>query len=238
MNDRLEYPVIKNASVVDSVKDWITDQLIRGNMRPGDKLPTENELCAHLGASRNSVREAIKQLEAYGVVYIKRAEGTFVSSSFDAKMLSPVLYSLIFQENNWQDFVDLRRAIDIGTLYVLMDKDLPHCRLELLEDALRKLEQAVDHREPDVSAVTEADCAFHSTLISLVDNPQLTTLSDYINRITVPSREETTRSVIAVGKIREYKDLHRQIFSIVEKRDKASIEAVIRNHYIFWEKYR
>ena len=66
MNDRLEYPVIKNASVVDSVKDWITDQLIRGNMRPGDKLPTENELCTHLGASRNSVREAIKQLQALG----------------------------------------------------------------------------------------------------------------------------------------------------------------------------
>ena len=103
MNDRLEYPVIKNASVVDSVKDWITDQLICGNMSPGDKLPTENELCAHLGASRNSVREAIKQLEAYGVLYIKRAEGTFVSSSFDVKMLSPVLYSLILQENSWQD---------------------------------------------------------------------------------------------------------------------------------------
>ena len=76
--------------------------------------------------------------------------------------------------------------------------------------------------------------------IRLGDNVvwQLTTLSDYINRITVPSRVETTRSVIGVGKIREYKDLHRQIFNIVTNRDKASIEAVIRNHYIFWEKYR
>ena len=238
MNDQIEYPVIRNSSVVDSVKDWITDQLIRGSLRPGDRLPTENELSAHLGASRNSVREAIKQLEACGVVYIKRAEGTFVSSCFDVKMLSPVLYSLILQDSSWQDFVDLRRAIDIGTLYVLLDKDLSGKSLTPLEEALLVLEQAVDREAPDVTEVTEADCSFHCTLISLVGNPQLTTLSDYINRVTVPSRLETTRVVIEAGKIREYKDLHRQIFNIVQNRDKASIETVIRNHYIFWEKYR
>ena len=71
-NNTLEYPTIRNISVVDAVKDWIIDQLIKGNLKPGSKLPTEAELCTNLSASRNSVREAIKQLEAYGVVYIKR----------------------------------------------------------------------------------------------------------------------------------------------------------------------
>ena len=70
-NNSLEYMQIKNTSVVDAVKDWVIDQLIKGNLRPGSKLPTETELRENLGASRNSVREAIKQLEAYGVVYIE-----------------------------------------------------------------------------------------------------------------------------------------------------------------------
>ena len=114
-NNTLEYPTIRNISVVDAVKDWIIDQLIKGNLKPGSKLPTEAELCTNLSASRNSVREAIKQLEAYGVVYIKRAEGTFVTDSFKPKMLSPVLYSLILQNNRWENFVDLRRTIFTGT---------------------------------------------------------------------------------------------------------------------------
>ena len=131
-NNSLEYTTIKNMSVVDAVKDWIIDQLIKGNLRPGSKLPTEAELRANLGASRNSVREAIKQLEAYGVLYIKRAEGTFVTDSYNPKILSPVLYSIILQNNRWEDFVDLRRAIDIGTLYVLMSKEISEEQLDKL----------------------------------------------------------------------------------------------------------
>ena len=68
IQSNLEYPTLKNVSVVDSVKEFIVDQLIKGNLRPGDKLPTEAELCQNLGAGRNSVREAIKQLEAQGVI--------------------------------------------------------------------------------------------------------------------------------------------------------------------------
>lgn len=237
-NRNLEYPAIKTVSVVDSVKDWIIDQLIKGNLRPGSKLPTEAELCSNLGASRNSVREAIKQLEAYGVVYIKRAEGTFVTDRFDPKMLSPVLYSIILQNNRWEDFVDLRRAIDIGTLYVLIGRHPAYEELAPLRQALSALESAVSAEVLNVQQITEADCAFHNVIIGLTNNPQLVTLSEYINRITVPSRENTTESVIANGEIDSYVHLHRQLYTIIERGDKAGIEQAVLDHYIFWEKNR
>lgn len=236
-NSALEYPTIKNTSVVDSVKDWIIDQLIKGNLVPGSKLPTEAELCANMGASRNSVREAIKQLEAYGVVYIKRAEGTFVTDSFDPKMLSPILYSLILQNNRWEDFVDLRRAIDIGTLYVLIGKKPGEVQLAKLRESLTILEAAISCKELDVEKITQADCDFHNVIISLTQNPQLKTLSEYINRITVPSREKTTETVIASGEIESYIRLHRQLYRIIENADKAGIEKAVLDHYVFWEKY-
>lgn len=236
-NSTLEYTTIKNTSVVDSVKDWIIDQLIKGNLVPGSKLPTEAELCANMGASRNSVREAIKQLEAYGVVYIKRAEGTFVTDSFDPKMLSPILYSLILQNNRWEDFVDLRRAIDIGTLYVLIEKKPGEAQLAKLRESLAILEATVSCRELDVEKITQADCDFHNVIISLTQNPQLKTLSEYINRITVPSREKTTETVIASGEIESYIRLHRQLYRIIENADKAGIEKAVLDHYVFWENF-
>lgn len=237
-NKPLKYPMLKSNSVVDAVKDWIIDQMIIGTLRPGSKLPTEAELCTNLGASRNSVREAIKQLEAYGVVYIKRAEGTFVSSTFDPKMLSPVLYSIIFQNNSWENFVELRRAIDIGTLYVLLSRGTNEAGLAQLQQALTRLEDTVKLDHLDVRVITEADCHFHNVIISLTGNPQLATLSEYINRITVPSREKTTEVVIASGKISSYVHLHRQLYEIIRSSDKGNIEKAVMDHYVFWEQFK
>ena len=236
-NNSLEYTQIKNTSVVDAVKDWVIDQLIKGNLRPGSKLPTETELRENLGASRNSVREAIKQLEAYGVVYIKRAEGTFVSDSYDPNMPPPVMYSIILQNNSWEDFVDLRRAIDIGTLYVIMNKAITDKQLDRLQEAIARLEETVNSSELDVVKITKADCDFHNEIIRMTGNPQLTTLSVFVNRITVPSREKTTGKVIESGQIESYVRLHRQLYNIIAERDRNSIEKAVMDHYYFWERY-
>lgn len=236
-NNSVNYITIRNPSVVDSVKDWIIDQMIRGVLRPGSKLPTESELCENLKASRNSVREAIKQLEAYGVVYIKRAEGTFVSESFEPKMLSPVLYSLILSSSNWEDFVDLRRAIDIGTLFVLLGKKLTKEDLNCLRQALAELDSTVQSQDLSVVRITEADCNFHNVIIELANNMQLKTMYNYINRITVPSREKTTEMVIKNGEIESYMHLHHQLYDLIENGDKTKIEQTVLDHYVFWEKY-
>ena len=60
---------LQNKSVVENIIDKIISAIIAGELAPGDQLPTEIELCRDLGVGRNSVREAIKKLEAYGVVY-------------------------------------------------------------------------------------------------------------------------------------------------------------------------
>ena len=84
--------------------------------------------------------------------------------------------------------------------------------------------------------ITEADCIFHNEIISLTKNPQLKTLSEYINRITVPSREKTTEIVIANGEIDKYVHLHRELYQIVRDGKREAIEQAVLNHYVFWEK--
>ena len=79
---------------------------------------------------------------------------------------------------------------------------------------------------------------FHNVIISLTKNPQLVTLSEYINRITVPSREKTTESVIASGEIESYVRLHRQLYDVIRNGDKSNIERAVLDHYVFWEKYK
>ena len=83
---------LQNKSVVENIIDKIISAIIAGELAPGDQLPTEIELCRDLGVGRNSVREAIKKLEAYGVVYIKRAEGTFVSETYRSTKMACIRF--------------------------------------------------------------------------------------------------------------------------------------------------
>ena len=104
-------PTNKKQSAVDIVINRIVDDVLTGRYKPGDKLPTEMQLAEMMSMSKNTVREAIKILVAYGAVEIRRPEGTFITHSFTPKMLNPVIYSLLFSKSNADDLLGLRRMI-------------------------------------------------------------------------------------------------------------------------------
>lgn len=117
-------PTNKKQSAVDIVINRIVDDVLTGRYKPGDKLPTEMQLAEMMSMSKNTVREAIKILVAYGAVEIRRPEGTFITHSFTPKMLNPVIYSLLFSKSNADDLLGLRRMIDTGVFLLIIDRGL------------------------------------------------------------------------------------------------------------------
>lgn len=225
----------ENKSVVDQVMDGIISQIISGELKPGGKLPTEMELCRQFGAGRNSVREAVKKLQAYGILYIKRADGTFVSEKYNRKMLDPMLYSLILQNNSWNDFVELRSVIDIGTLNIIvqrtdMDRFLPE-----LYRTFGELSAELHSLAPSLERVLELDMKFHSRIAGAANNPMLETITEYITLLTLPSRRETTRIVIESGEIDNFVELHRRLLTVIERRQTEDIVKAVQDHYIYWK---
>ena len=221
----------KNAvkSVVDQVMDGIISQIIDGTLHPGDKLPTEMELCKQFGAGRNSVREAVKKLQAYGTV---------VSENYNQKMLDPMLYSIILQKNSWQEFVELRSVIEIGTLNIIIQRNDITSFLPDLYHTFGELSAEMHSPEPSVDKVLELDSRFHTQIANAAQNPMLATITEYITRLTLPSRLETTRKVLAKGEeeIERFVELHRQLLSVIERRQVDEIAATVQDHYIFWKK--
>ena len=104
---------IDNTSVVQQVIDRLTYAMIYKELRPGDKLPTEMELASSFGVGRNSIREAIKILVSFGVLDIRRPEGTFVTNGFSDKMINPLLYGIILDQSDSIDSLkELREWVD------------------------------------------------------------------------------------------------------------------------------
>ncbi len=225
----------QTSSVVDQVINGIINEIISGSLKPGDKLPTEPELSAKFGASRNSVREAVKILQGYGVIYIKRADGTYVSENYNKRMLDPVLFSLILQKNSRNDFVGLREMIDIGVLNVIIQRKDITAFLPRIYLTFGEMSAELHSEEPDAERVLELDNRFHFEIAAAAQNPMIETIVDYINRLTLPSRMEATRMAIETGDIEHFIDLHREMIRIIEDRKVSEIVRVVNDHYIYWK---
>lgn len=229
-------------SVVNKIVDNITNAIINGELNPGDKIPTEAELSESMGAGRNSVREAIKVLEAYGVVHIKRAEGTFVSQEYDSKMIYPVLYGIILQKDSTSQIVELRKVIDVGILQLAVDKlkakALEKAQMEAIELSMEDLERRAHAEEPLVRDLFEADVRFHMAIVGLTENVMLQSICDYVDKITRRSRMVTIDQIFLAGEAENFLDMHRRIVKLLQERDSAGISAVVEEHYQYWAKVK
>lgn len=225
----------KKASAVEYVSQQIINELINGDLCPGDRLLTEPELAQKYKVGRNSVREAIKQLQAFGLLYIRRADGTFVTESYNEKLLEPLLYSMILKKHDWKDFVQLRAVMDIGTLHVALHTPDVKQVIPQLQELIDKTGREMHRPQPSVDRILELDLQFHTAIARTIHNPQIDTVTSYITRLTVPSRRETVRRWLESGEIDKFLSLHRQIVDVLESGDASQIERVVEEHYILWK---
>ena len=66
-------------SKYQNVIDWLNENIDNGTLRPGEKIPSENELCERFGLSRQTVRHAISRLSEDGLLLSRRGSGTYVA---------------------------------------------------------------------------------------------------------------------------------------------------------------
>lgn len=222
-------------SALDHVFNTVISAIINGELKLGDKLPTEPELSQNLGVGRNTVREAVKILEAYGVVTIHRPEGTFVNTSYTHEMLNPMLYALLLQKQDWSSLIQMRGALEIGTLFLACHSVSPE-DIQALEATVCRMEKEIRKPSPVVDTIIEYDRCFHSDIIKITGNQMILDVSEYIIKFTIQSRTRTTEKIISTGEIDPFIQKHNDIVEVLRKKDYGSIERVVMTHYEYWEK--
>ncbi len=227
----LQYNKINSTSVVEQTINFLTDAIIRRELKPGSKIPTEIELSEKLGVSRNTVREAIKTLIFMGVLEIRRPEGTFVRSGFTESLIDPMVYGIILnQDDSYDSLMELREMTEVGVMRLVMEKASDE-EIEKLRVPLSALEAACRAEKPDLDTVFNADNAFHEAINELGGNQMVIKISNIVRMLTHAMRYESVEVMIRKGETATLYEVHEKIFEILKNRDESNLNHEIRSTY-------
>ncbi|WHH59862.1 FadR/GntR family transcriptional regulator [Petroclostridium sp. X23] len=225
---------IGNKSIVDTVVQRITDAITGGELKPGDKIPTEIEMSESFGVGRNSIREAIKILTALGVLEIIRPNGTYVSSKFSEKMIDPLVYYLILEKDSSAAVIELRRFFEVGILELAIQK-VGVEDIKRLEDIVSELIKEVSQENKDYEKIADIDLAFHKEVIQITRNPLMNKIGDIIIRLTTPSQVKTVKHILESDNPGFLVETHEKILSLIKQKDYDNIRNVIEMSYTVWK---
>lgn len=229
---------IYTSSVVQNIIDRLTDALINGSLKPGDKLPTEPELAKEFGVGRNSIREAVRILVSYGILEIRRADGTYVCSGFSLKMINPLLYGMILQKDRSHGhLLDLRKLIESGVLQLIVERGITQEYLDRIEERYQNLEQLLTIEHPIADTVLEADISFHQAIADSTENPLIIQINELIAILTRSSRQKTILDLLQSKDTDTLIQTHHKILQVIKDRDKDGIEDALAHSYLYWKEY-
>ena len=138
------------ARLATAVLSTLVDKIVGGELLPESSLPTESALCEIFGVSRTVIREALKLLEAKGLVRVRQGQGTTVGPTEQWDLLDPlILDAAMHYADTFEildDVVDVRVGLECQMIRRAAEL-MTDAQLAELKDALMSLEKLLDEPE-------------------------------------------------------------------------------------------
>ena len=223
--------------VSEAIIQRITEALVDGRLKPGDKLPTEMEFSEKLGVGRNSVREAIKVLVAFGVLEIRRADGTFVVEEFSHKLLDPMVYGLILVRRSKEQLLEFKLANLNAVLWAAIKRMTPE-KVSHLRELIEHVREGFADDDIDRDKLYLTTVEFYEYLGTASENPMLIQLNEVVLRLSHNSRTMAVNAAMDCPNLDRFVlvDLYSDIVNVLEAGDGNAIPALIDRVDEAWQK--
>lgn len=174
-------------SAVDIVVNTVKRMLMEGELKVGDRLPNEMDLVKLCSVSRGSVREAMKILNAYGIIEIKRGEGTFVCSKCSRFMFNPLLFQILIKGYEMTALIEMRSIIERGILELVIQHASDQEIEELSQANDQFMAELAAHPQGSTQLARELDMRFHRMTGKYCHNPIMKEIYDFLLDFIAPS---------------------------------------------------
>jgi GntR family transcriptional repressor for pyruvate dehydrogenase complex len=194
-----------------------------GGLAPGARLPPEAELASVLGASRNTVREAVRGLVTAGVLDVRRGDGTYVTSLRPEQLLEGIGAAAELMAGDFSlELIQVRRILEPAATAM--------AALRIDDDTLGELTSLLDRMRSAASheALVQIDCDFHAVVAGASGN---STLASMLAGVSVrTTRARIWRGIVVEGAEDQTIAQHADILHALRNRDPMLSEAAALVH--------
>ncbi|WP_426180243.1 FadR/GntR family transcriptional regulator [Pseudomonas sp. TWRC1-2] len=208
-------PLIKR-SLVDQALEQLRRRITEGKWAIGGRLPTEPELSAELGISRNTVREAMRVLAFCGLIEIRQGDGSYLRS-----MTDPLGAMRALSHCTLEQAQETRQILEVEAIGLAALRRT-EADLSALRDALKA---SAELYHGDLEAYISADLVFHKHLVDAAHNPALSELYQYFSAIVAAQLRQTLN--ISPRRQAVF-DLHIALLDAVEQQDPERAKSLCR----------
>jgi GntR family transcriptional regulator, transcriptional repressor for pyruvate dehydrogenase complex len=185
---------VQRQSLPGQVAHEFLAAIVGGAYAEGAKLPAEPELVTMTGVSRLTLREAMKLLQAKGVIRIEQGRGTFVNPSSSWSPLDPMVLAAraidpASAATISRKLLEARRLVEVGVAELGAARRTEG-HLVAMEQALASMRQA--HRAADRDTFVAADIEFHQVIIHAAGNEIVAALYSPIQDLVLEGRRQTS----------------------------------------------
>ncbi|MCL6615770.1 MAG: FadR family transcriptional regulator [Anoxybacillus ayderensis] len=159
-----------------------------GQLKPGDKLDSVQQLAENFQVGRAAIREALTALRAMGLIEMKQGEGTYVRE-FDPAMLSfPISAAVLMNKEDVAHLLEVRKLLEVGAAGVAAKRRTDE-DLRAMQSALTQMREAIGDEELG----EKADFLFHMAIAAATKNPLLVSLMNNVSGMMMETMRETRR---------------------------------------------
>ena len=209
-------------SLSDRLARRIREMIQQGEHRRGDRLPAISEMARSFGVGHPTVREALKKLEAVGVVEIRHGSGVYVSRSDEVMLLATPDYAPVVTQKLLADLIRSRMPLEMQSVA----EAVPRLSARHLKEMRRLLNEAEKHVDDD-GVLNRVNMQFHRQIAVASENTVLLQLLDVLREMF---QHEQLMILTIFGSRTEDHRGHLAILDALERRDADLAVARMRTH--------
>lgn len=209
-------------SAVDAMVLKIRGLISDGGLGVGDSLPTERELCERFQASRNTVREAMRILKAYGIVTVRPKVGaTIIDDRMERALDLFSFNTLDISRRTFNDIQGFRQLIEIGSVDAIFDHMRP---VDIIE--MRAINAQL-RAAGSIAEASEMDFRFHLRLVSILRNRAVCDVYRIMKPVIIRIMERAKE--LRDFTIDTYEQ-HASVVDALELRDRIRYQYALQSH--------
>jgi GntR family transcriptional regulator, transcriptional repressor for pyruvate dehydrogenase complex len=223
---------VKPTKIYEQVIEQIKDFIKKGELKYGDKLPAERDLCERLKVSRTSIREALRALEILGLIECRQGEGNFIKDNFENSLLESLSMMFMLHGSNPTEVLEFRKIIEPGTA-ALAARKINVKQLSEIKEVVSLLNNTDDEGKS-----VEFDKKFHYLITQASGNYIISNMMSAVSSLVDKYIESARMNMFHIeGNKTILNGHHDDIVAAIEARDPAAAAAAMRKHLDYTTDY-